>query len=52
MWQEIIVGICVLAALVFLLRRWWPFGKNKSSCGSCGSCGPSKTKAQMRDYDA
>jgi hypothetical protein len=38
MWQEIIVGICVVAAVLFLLKRWWPFGRSKSSCNSCGSC--------------
>jgi hypothetical protein len=40
MWQEIIVGICVLGALVFLVRRWLPVGRKKSAaCGSgCGGC--------------
>lgn len=37
MWQEVIVGICVLAALVFLLRRWL-FGKKTSGCGGCAGC--------------
>ena len=40
MWQEMIVGICVIAALIFLLRRWLPFfgNKNTGSCGGCGGC--------------
>lgn len=40
MWQEIIVGLCVLGALIFLARRWLPGGKKKAGdCGSgCGSC--------------
>lgn len=38
MWQEIIVGMCVLAAAYFVLRQWLPMGKKKSSgCGGCGS---------------
>lgn len=38
MWQEIIVGICVLAAAVFLLRHWLGLGKKASACGGCSSC--------------
>lgn len=40
MWQEMIVGLCVIGALVFLVRRWLPIGKKKSAgCGSgCGGC--------------
>lgn len=40
MWQEIIVGLCVLGALVFLVRRWLPGTNQKNGgCGSgCGSC--------------
>lgn len=38
MWQEILVGICVLAASYFVLRQWLPIGGKKSSgCGSCGT---------------
>jgi hypothetical protein len=38
MWQEIIVGLCVLAATVFLIRQWlWPTRKN-TSCGGCNGC--------------
>lgn len=36
MWQEIIVGTCVLAAAYFVLRQWLPIGKKKT--GGCGSC--------------
>jgi hypothetical protein len=44
MWQELIVGICVLVALAFLLRTYLPpFAKNKSgSCGGCNGCGDNK----------
>ncbi len=38
MWQEIIVGLCVLAALAFLLRRWLFGRKASGSCGSCSGC--------------
>lgn len=38
MWQEIIVGICVLGAVVFLLRRWVIPGKKSAACGGCGGC--------------
>lgn len=38
MWQEIIVGICVLGAALFLLRRWVFAGKKSSACGGCGGC--------------
>lgn len=45
MWQEIIVGICVLLALAFLIRRWLPVFSNKSSnsCGGCGGCDTAKS---------
>lgn len=36
MWQEIIVGICVLAATAFLFRHW--FLKKNDSCGGCNNC--------------
>lgn len=36
MWQEIIVGICVLAAVLFLLRQW--FFKKNAACGGCNNC--------------
>lgn len=47
MWQEIIVGLCVIGALVFLVRRWLPGGKKKAAdCGSgCGSCSTSSSCA-------
>jgi hypothetical protein len=42
MWQEIIVGICVLAAAIFVLRQWFPFSRKKSSgCGGCSGCNTS-----------
>lgn len=45
MWQEIIVGLCVFAAIVFLAWRWLPIKRKKTSgCDSgCGSCGSAKT---------
>ncbi|AKO53492.1 hypothetical protein ABA45_14575 [Marinobacter psychrophilus] len=42
MWQNIIVGLCVLAAVVFVARRWIPgLGKKSSGCGSCNGCSSS-----------
>lgn len=37
-WQEIIVGICVLVAVIVVIKRILP-GKSAGSCGSgCGGC--------------
>jgi len=36
MWQEIIVGLCVLAALIFIVRRLL---KKNNSCSGCSGCG-------------
>lgn len=39
MWQELIVGICVVAAMVFLVRRWlFPSAKKSAACGGCSGC--------------
>lgn len=38
MWQEIIVGICILTAAAFLVRRWIFPAKKSSACGGCGGC--------------
>lgn len=39
MWQELIVGICVLAAVIYLARRWlFPSAKKSAACGGCGGC--------------
>lgn len=44
MWQEIIMGILVLAAFYYVLRQWLPIGKkNTSSCGGCGGCNTAKS---------
>ena len=44
MWQEVIVGLCVLTAVVFLLRRWFFTPKKPTACGGCNQCDtPSKT---------
>ena len=44
MWQEIIVGICVLAAAYFVLRQWLPTDtKKSSSCGGCSGCNAAKS---------
>lgn len=37
-WQEVIVGVCVVCAAVFLLRRWVFPGKKAASCGGCSGC--------------
>ena len=51
MWQEMIVGLCVIGALVFLVRRWLPVGKKKSTgCGSgCGGCTSTNTCQTQTD---
>lgn len=51
MWQEIIVGLCVLGALVFLLRRWLPGGQRKAAgCGSaCGGCDSASKNCSTED---
>jgi hypothetical protein len=45
MWQEIIVGLCVIGALVFLVRRWLPMGKKKSAGCDSGCSGCASTTA-------
>jgi hypothetical protein len=46
MWQEIVVGICVLTALLFVLRRYLPTGfmgkKKNAACDGCSGCGDKK----------
>lgn len=37
-WQELIVGVCVLAAVIFLARRWLFPSKKSAACGGCGGC--------------
>ncbi len=40
MWQEIIVGIAVVGAILFLAMRYLPTGKKREgSCGECNGCG-------------
>lgn len=41
MWQEMIVGICVLAALAFILRSYILPNQIKSTgkCEGCNGCG-------------
>lgn len=47
MWQEIIVGVCVLAALIFLIRRWlFPAAQKSASCGGCGGCNTAADKCR------
>ena len=45
MWQEVIVGLCVIAAVVFLLRRWLPIlnANSRPGCGGCGGCDTAKS---------
>lgn len=38
MWQEIVVGVCVAGAALFLLRRWIFPGKKATGCGGCSGC--------------
>ncbi|MET0357395.1 MAG: FeoB-associated Cys-rich membrane protein [Cellvibrio sp.] len=52
MWQEIIVGVCVIAAFFFLARRWLPFFKKKTvgcdtGCGGCSSSTTSCSKEKV-----
>lgn len=52
MWQEIIVGICVLVAFVFLVRRWWPSSHKKAAaCGGCSGCGTTSTSSCANPED-
>lgn len=52
MWQEIIVGICVVFAVVFLVRRWLvPTAKKSASCGGCGGCGTAKQCSNPEEKD-
>lgn len=52
MWQEIIVGICVLAAGYFVLRQWLPFANKKSSgCGGCGTGGSGSSCTATKSCD-
>ncbi|MDO8343911.1 MAG: FeoB-associated Cys-rich membrane protein [Cellvibrio sp.] len=38
-WQEVIVGICVITAVIFLVRRWiFSSAKKSAACGGCGGC--------------
>lgn len=37
-WQELIVGICVITAVIFLARRWLFAPKKSAACGGCGGC--------------
>lgn len=45
MWQELIVGACVLLAVAFVIRRYWPAkpGKSSASCGGCSGCSGEKS---------
>lgn len=38
MWQEMIVGLCVLGAVLFLLRRWFFASRKSMACGGCSGC--------------
>ncbi len=47
-WQEVIVGLCVLAAVYFLARRWLFPAKKSAACGGCSSCDtPNKTSCSV-----
>ncbi|MCL1482336.1 MULTISPECIES: FeoB-associated Cys-rich membrane protein [unclassified Marinobacter] len=50
MWQNIIVGLCVLAAVVFVARQWIPgLGKKSSDCGGCNGCSSSSSDDGCRN---
>ncbi len=40
--QQFIVGVMVLGAAVYLVRKYWPARRttttNKTACGSCRGC--------------
>lgn len=38
MWQELIVGVCVSAAVLFLLRQYWPGKKRDANGHQCHGC--------------
>jgi hypothetical protein len=43
MWQEWIVGFCVLCAIGFILWRYLPIGKKKAAaCDACNGCSDKK----------
>mgnify|MGYP001765270484 CR=1 FL=1 len=47
MWQELIVGICVLLALLFVLRRY--LFRRQPGCGGCQGCGDKDKSCAGRD---
>lgn len=52
-WQEVIVGVCVLLAVIVVIKRVLP-GKSAGSCGSgCGGCSskPACSAAHPRKSD-
>lgn len=50
MWQNIIVGLCVLAAVVFVARQWIPgLGKKSSDCGGCNGSSSSSSADSCRN---
>ena len=52
MWQEIVVGVCVVGAAVFLLRRWIFPGKKAASCGGCSGCAKTSESSCSTPNDA
>ena len=46
-WQWLLVGLCTVAAAVYLTRRTWrTWFRKASACGGCGGgCAPSKKPA-------
>ena len=53
MWQELIVGLIVLAAALYALRRWLPGALRQrlglsagSGCGDCKACGGTRCAPQ------
>lgn len=44
MWQEIITGIIIAAAIFYLVKRYFFKGNAKSGCGSCPAALPEERK--------
>ena len=48
MWQEIIVGLCIFAAFLFVVRQYWP-GRKKKSAGNCDHCSSCNSPCDKRE---
>lgn len=52
-WQDLLVMVAVVAAVVFLLRRFFGMGsRNKpTGCGSCSGCSAGPTDQSLIPID-